>query len=166
MDQNLNPSETHSNTFPLDSDSESEIELRSTHTSPETTMSEDSDGTLIDTSLSTTPTPSLSGEEDLDSIEGHFQPTGGTLPLTDQSPPDNVSTEVDPQEENLPPGPSIAKGPPSTNTLSKDTSDHPPDLGDTFDERLQNLAKAREETVTTPPPPTQGVRANCSHSSI
>ena len=153
MDQNPKPSETHSNTFPQDSDSDSqsEIELRSTHTSPETTTSDESDGTLVDTSSSTTPTPSLSGEVDLDSTEGHSQPIGGTLPLTDQSPPDRPSTEVNPQEENLPPSPSIAKGPTSTDTPTKDTSDHPPDLGGTSEERLQNLAKAREETVTTPP---------------
>ena len=65
MDQTLKPSETHSNIFPQDSDSE--IELRSTHTSPETTTSDESDGTLVDTPTSTTPTQSLSGEGDLDS---------------------------------------------------------------------------------------------------
>ena len=32
------------------------------------------------------------------------------------------------------------------------TSDSPPDLGDNFEKRVQNLVKAREETVTTPPP--------------
>ena len=32
------------------------------------------------------------------------------------------------------------------------TSDNPPDLGDNFEKRVQNLVKAREETVTTPPP--------------
>ena len=90
-----------------DSDSESEIELRSTHTSPETT-SYKLDGALVDTSLSTTPTPSLSGEGDLGSAKGHSQPIGGTLPLTDQGPPDSVSTEGDPQKEHLPPGPSEA----------------------------------------------------------
>ena len=121
-DQNPKP-ETHSSTFPQDSDSdsESEIELRSTHTSPETTTSEELDGTLIDTSLSTTPTPSLSGEGDLDSTEGHSQPIVGTLPLTDQSLPDSVSTEGDPQENHPPPSHSEAEGPTSTDTPPKNT---------------------------------------------
>ena len=153
-DQNPKTSQTHSNTFPQDSnsDSESEIELRSTHTSPETTTSVELDGTLVDTSSSTTPTPSLSGEGDLDSAEGHSQPIGGTLPLTDQSPPDRPSTEVNPQKENPPSSPLVAEGPTSTDTPTKDTSDHPPALGDTIDKRLQKLTKASEETVTTPPP--------------
>ena len=153
VDQNPKPSETHSNTFPQDSNSysESEIELRSTHTSSETTTSDELDGTLVDTSSSTTPTPSLSGEGELDSAEGHSQPIGGTLPLTEQSPPDIPSTGVNPQEENPPPGPSVAKGPTSTDTPTKDTPDCPPDLGDTIDKKLQNLAKASEERVTTPP---------------
>ena len=115
-DQNPKPSKTHSSTFPQDSDSESETELRSTHTSPETTTSEESDGTLVYTSLSTAPTPSLSGEGDLDSAEGHSQPIVGTLPLTDQNPPDRVSTEGDPQEKHLPLSPSEAEGPTSTDT--------------------------------------------------
>ena len=80
-DQKPKPSETHSSTFPQDSDSDSEIELRSTHTSPETITSEELDGTLVDTSTSTTPTPSLLGEGDLDSTEGHSQLPVGTLPL-------------------------------------------------------------------------------------
>ena len=163
VDQNPKPSETHSNTFPQDSDSESEIELRSIHTSPETTTSDELDGTLVDTSLSTTPIPSLSGEGDLDPTEGHSQPVGGTLPLTEQSPPDRPSSEVNLQEENPPPSPSVAKGPTSTDTPTKDTSDHPLDLGDTIDSRLQNLAKASEETVTTPPPEES---EQTSHSSI
>ena len=116
MGQKPKPSETHSSTFPQDFDSESEIELRSIHTSPETTTSDESDGTLVDTSSSTTPTPSLSGEGDLDSAEGHSQPIGGTLPLTDQGLPDRVSTEGDPQEEHPPPGPSGAEGPTSIDT--------------------------------------------------
>ena len=90
-DQKPKPSETHSSTFPQDSDSdsESEIELRSTHTSPETTTSEELDGTLIDTSMSATPTPSLYGEGDLDSTEDHSQCLAGTLPLTDKDLPKN-----------------------------------------------------------------------------
>ena len=120
MDQKPKPSETHSSTFPQDSDSDSksEIELRSTHTSPETTISEESDGTLVDTSTSTTPTPSLLGEEDLDSTEGHSQLLVGTLPLTDKDLPEN------PQEKHPPPSPSGADGP--TFTPSKENSDNPP----------------------------------------
>ena len=94
--QKPKPSETHSSTFPQDSecDSESEIELRSTH------------GTLVDTSSSTTPSPSLLGEGDLDSAEGHSQPIGGTLPLSDQGLPDSVSMEElkDQPLQILPPG--------------------------------------------------------------
>ena len=106
-DQKPQPSETHNSTFPQDSGSESEskIELRCTHTSPETTTSEESDGTLVDTSTSTAPTPSLSGEGDLDSTKGHSQLPVGTLPLTDNNPPEN------PQEKDPPPCSSEAEGP-------------------------------------------------------
>ena len=91
MDQKPKPSETLSSTFSQDSDSdsESEIELRSIHTSPETTTSEESDGTLVDTSMSPTLTPSLLGEGDLDYTEGHSQLLVGTLPLTDKDLPQN-----------------------------------------------------------------------------
>ena len=152
MDQKPKPSEIHSSTFPQDSDFDSEIELRSTHTSPETTTSEELDGTLVDTSSSTTPTPSLLGEGDLDSAEGHSQPIGGTLPLTDQNSPDSVSTEGDPQEKHLPPSPSETEGLTSTDTPLRDTSDNPPGQGNNFEKRVQHFVKAREETVTTPPP--------------
>ena len=128
---------------------ESEIELRSTHTSPETTTSEELDRTLVDTSSSTTPTPSLSGEGDLDSAKGHSQPIVGTLPLTDQNLPDSVSTEGDPKKKHPPHSPSEAEGPTSTDSPPKDTLDPP---GDNFEKRVQNFVTAREETVTTPPP--------------
>ena len=84
-------SETHTSIFPQDSDSdsESEIELRSTHSSPEATTSNESDGTLVDTFTSSTPTQSLSGGGDLDSTEGHYQLLVGTLPLTDKDPPES-----------------------------------------------------------------------------
>ena len=145
-DQKPKPSETHSSTFPQDSDSdsESEIKLRSAYTSPETTTSDESDGTLVDTSMSTTPTPSLSGEGDLDSIEGHSQLLVGTLPLTDKGLPENY------QEKHPPPGPSGAEGP--TSTPSGKSSDNPPGLGDGFEKKVQNSTKAREEIVTTPLP--------------
>ena len=71
---------------------------------------------LVDTSLSTTPIPSLSGEGDLDSTKGQSQPIGGALPLTDQGPPDSVSTKGGPQDKHPPPGPSEAEGPTSTDT--------------------------------------------------
>ena len=135
VDQKQRPSETHSSTFPQDSDSdsESEIELRSTHTSPETMTSEELDGTLVDTSMSTTPTPSLLGEGDLDSTEGHSQLLVGTLPLTDKDLPEN------PQEKHLPPGPSGTEGPMST--PSEGNSDDPP-----------GPRNKETVTVTTPPP--------------
>ena len=146
MDQKPKPSETHSSTFPQDSDSdsESEIELRSTHISPETTTTEESDGTLVDTSSFTTPTPSLLGEGDLDSTEGHSQPLVGTLPLTDKGLPEN------PQEKHPSPSSSGAEGP--TSTPSKMTSDNLPGLGDNFEKKVQNFVRDRKETVTTPPP--------------
>ena len=89
MDQRPKQSETHISTFPQDSgsDSESEIGLKSIHTSPETTTSDESDGTLVDTSTSSTPTQSLSGGGDLDFTEVHSQLLVGTLPLTDTDPP-------------------------------------------------------------------------------
>ena len=116
MDQRPKKSETHSSTFPQDSDSESEIELRSNHTSPETTTSDES-----------APTPSLSGEGDLDSTEGHSKLSVWTLPLTDDNPP------KDPKEKNPPPSSSV-EGP--TSDFSEDIPDNPP----------RNV-----ETVTTPP---------------
>ena len=133
MDQKPKPSETHSSTFPQDSDSdsESEIELRSTHTSLETTTSEESDGTLADICTSTTPTPFLLGEGDLDSTEGQSQLLVGTLPLTDKDPPEN------PQEKPPPSSPSAPERP--TFTPSEGNSDNLPGPRD-------------KETVTTPPP--------------
>ena len=101
MDQRPKQSETHSSTFPQDSDSESEIELRSTHTSPETTTSDESDGTLVDTSMSSTPTQSLSGGGDLDSTEGNSQLLVETLPLTDKDPHES------PEDKGLPPNPLV-----------------------------------------------------------
>ena len=84
VDQRPKQSETHSSTFPQDSDSdsESEIELRSTHTSPETATSDELDGTLVDTSKSTTPTPSLLGGRRLRLHRGSF-PTSSWDPSFD-----------------------------------------------------------------------------------
>ena len=127
-DQRPKQSKTHSSTFPQDSDSyfESDIELRSTHTSPEITTSEELDGTLVDTSMSTTPYPPLSGEGDLDSTEGHSQLSVGTLPLTDKDPSEehnketvikNKETVITPPFEELehvvgtPPSPHIQDSP-------------------------------------------------------
>ena len=102
-DQKPRQTETHSSTFPQDSDSESEIELRSTHTSPEITTSNDSDGTIIYSSTSPTPTQSLIGEGDLDPSEGQSQPLVGTLPLTEKDPPEK------PKDKDPPPS-SSAEG--------------------------------------------------------
>ena len=101
MDQRPKQSETHSSTFPQDpdSDSESEVGLRSARTSPEASTSEESDGTLVDSSSSTTPTQSLPGEGGLVSTEGHSQLPAGTLPL-DDNPPEK------PLEKCPSPGPS------------------------------------------------------------
>ena len=103
MDQRPKQSETHSSTFPQDpdSDSESEVELRSAHTSPETSTSEESDGTLVDSSSSTTPTQSLPGEGDLDSTEGHSQLPAGTLPLDDNHPEKPLEKYPSPGLSNL-----------------------------------------------------------------
>ena len=143
MDQRPKQSETHSSTFPQDSDSdsESEIELRSTHTSPETTTSDESDGTLVDISMSTTLTPSLSGEGDLDSTEGHSQLSVGTLPLTDKNP------SKDPKEKNPPPGPSV-EGP--TSVFSEDNPGNPPRNVETV---TTPPSKELEHVVDTPPSP-------------
>ena len=142
MDQRPKQFETHSSTFPQDSDSdpESETEVRSTHTTPETTPSDDSDGTLVDTSTSPTPTQSLSGG-DLDSTEGHSQLLVGTLPLTDKDPPES------PKDKSPLPSPSVeglASGSSEDNTgnLSRDKK-----LATTpFSEKL-------EQVVDTPPLP-------------
>ena len=81
--------------------------------------------------MSTTPTPSLLGEGDVDSTEGHSQLLVGTLPLTDKDLPDN------PQEKHPPSSPSGAEG--TTVTPTEGNSDNPPGPRD-------------KETVTTPPP--------------
>ena len=102
-DQNPKQTETHSSTFPQDSDSdsESEIELRSTHTSPEITTSDDSDGTIVDSSTSPTPTQSLIEEGDSDPSEGQSQPLVGTLPLTEKDSPEK------PKDKDPPPSSSV-----------------------------------------------------------
>ena len=71
------------------------------------------------------------GKGDLDSTEGHSQPLVGTLPLTDNNPPENL------QEKDPPHGSSEVKGP--NLTSSTDTSDNIP-------------SPSNKETVTTPPP--------------
>ena len=120
-DQKPKQSETHSSTFPQDSDSDSEsvIELRSTHSLPEETTSDESDGALVDTSRSSSPTHPLSGEGDLDSTKGHSQLLVGTLPLTDKDPPER------PEDKGPPPNPPVeglASGSSESNTsdLSRD----------------------------------------------
>ena len=119
----------------------SEIELRSTHTSPETTTSDESDGTLVDTSTSSTPTQSLSGVGDLGSTEGHSQLLVGTLPLTDKDPPES------PEDKNPPPNPSVeglASG------FSEDNTDNP-----SRDKKLATTLSSEKlkQVVDTPPLP-------------
>ena len=123
-DQKPKQSETHSSTFPQDSDSdsESEIELRSSQSSPEETTSEESDGTLVDTSTPSSPTQPLSGEGDLDPTEGHSQLSVGTLPLTDKDPPKNPEGKNPPQD---PPKNPENKGPPKEPSVEKPTSGPP-----------------------------------------
>ena len=121
-DQKPKQSETHSSTFPQDSDSdsESEIELRSTHSSPEITTSDESDGTLVDTSTSSTPTQSLSGGGgDLDSTEGHSQLLVGTLPLTDKDPPESRE-DKGPQPNSPVEGPASGSSEDNASDLSRD----------------------------------------------
>ena len=113
--------------------------MRSPHTSPETTTSDESDGTLVDTSTSSTPTQSLSGEGDLGSTEGHSQLLVGTLPLTDKDPPEN------PEDKNAPPNPSVeglASG------FSEDNTDNP-----SRDKKLTTtlLSEKLKQVVDTPP---------------
>ena len=67
--------------------------------------------------MSTTPIPSLSGEGDLDSTEGHSQLSVVTLPLTNKNPP------KDSKEKNPPPGPSVEG---STSDFSEDNPSNPP----------------------------------------
>ena len=120
-DQKPKQSETHSSTFPQDSDSDSEsqIELRSIHSSTEETTSDESDWTLVDTSRSSSPTHPLSGEGDLDSTEDHSQLLVGTLPLTDKDPPES------PEDKGPPPnspveGPASGSSENNTSDLSRD----------------------------------------------
>ena len=143
MDQRPKQSETHSSTFPQDSDSDSEsqIELRSTHTSPVTTTSDESDGTLVDTSMSTTPTPFLSGKGDLDSTKGHSQLSVGTLPLTDKNP------HKDPKEKSPPPTPSV-EGP-----TSGFSEDNPGNLPKNIETVTTRPSEELEHVVDTPPSP-------------
>ena len=113
--------------------------MRSTHTSPETTTSDESDGTLVDTSISSTPTQSLSGEGDLGSTESHSQLLVGTLPLTDKDPPES------PEDKNPPPNPSV-EGP--TSGFSADNTGNL-----SRDKKLTTtpLAEKLKQVVDTPP---------------
>ena len=117
-----------------DSDSESEIELRSTHTSPEITTSDDSGGTIVDSSTSPTPTQSLIGEGDLDPSEGQSQPLVGTLPLTEKDPPEK-SKDKDP--------------PPSSSVEGLDTEAHDKE-DESITPSLPGSSDKTEETPTSP----------------
>ena len=124
-DQKPKQSETHSSTFPQDSDSDSEpeIELRSSHSSPEETTSEESDGSLVDTSTPSSPTHPLSGEGDLDPTKGHSQLSVGTLPLTDKDPPENPEDKGPPQEPSVE---EPTSGSHESNTRDKESGNIPP----------------------------------------
>ena len=99
------------------------IELRSSHSSPEETTSDESDGTLVDTSTPSSPTHPLSGEGDLDPTEGHFQLSVGTLPLTDKDQPKNPEDKDPPQE---PPVERLTSGSPENDTRNKKSGNTPP----------------------------------------
>ena len=87
----------------------------------------------------------MSGEGDLDSIKGHSQPSVGTLPLTDKNSFDSVSTEkFSPQEKQ----PSQRHS--ETTSIDPLLKQNPSNLGVDFEKGVQNLLKARQETVTIP----------------
>ena len=56
---------------------------------------------MVESPTSPTPTQSLSGEGDLDSANGHSQPSVGTLPLTEKDPPEK------PEDKGPPPSSSV-----------------------------------------------------------
>ena len=56
---------------------------------------------MVDSSTSPTPTQSLSGKGDLDSKKGHSQLSVGTLPLTEEYPPEK------PEDKDSPPSSSL-----------------------------------------------------------
>ena len=120
------------------------MELRSTHTSPDTTTFDDSDGIIVDSSTSPTPTQSLSGEGDLDSAKGHSQPSVGTLPLTEKDPPEK------PNDKDPPPHSSVE----GFNTFAhdKDKSITPSSLGssDKTEETLTSPIETRISTEYSP----------------
>ena len=96
--------------------------MRSSQSSSEETTSDESDGTLVDTSTPSSPTHPLSGEGDLDPTEGHSQLSVGTLPLTDKDPPKNPEGK-DPSQD--PPKNPEDKGPPKESSVEEPTSGSP-----------------------------------------
>ena len=56
---------------------------------------------MVDSSTSPTPTQSLSGEGDLDSKKGHSQPSVGTLPLTEEYPPEKPEDKDPPASSSV-----------------------------------------------------------------
>ena len=65
----------------------------------------------------------MSGEGDLDPIEGHSQLSVGTLPLTDKDPPENPEDKGPPQE---PPVEGLTPGSSENNTRDKKSGITPP----------------------------------------
>ena len=78
---------------------------------------------MVETSTPSSPTHPLSGEVDLDSIEGHSQLSVGTLPLTDKDPPENPEDRGPPQD---PPAEGLTSGSSENNTRDKKSGNTPP----------------------------------------
>ena len=56
---------------------------------------------MVESPTSPTPTQSLSGEGDLDSVKGHSQPSVGTLPLTEKDPPEKPKDKDPPHSSSV-----------------------------------------------------------------
>ena len=65
----------------------------------------------------------MSGEEDLDPIEGHSQLSVETLPLTDKDPPESPEDKGPPQD---PPAEGLTSDSPENNTRDKKLENTPP----------------------------------------
>ena len=138
MEQNPQPPKTISEKFPEDSDldPESEVEFtKSNPTAPSSTESEGSDTTLAGSSSrpssgKATPTPSSSGEGDLDPIEDQSHPSDGTLPQTEDKQL-NADWGDESQKKTIKTKPKSEKQPPKYS---------------------EGALHKREERVVTPPP--------------
>ena len=95
--------------------------------------SDDSDGTIVDSSTSPTPTQSLIGEGDLDPSEGQSQPSVGTLPLTEKDPPEK---------------PKYKDPPPSSSEKGLNTEAH--EIDEFTTPSSPGISDKTEETPTSP----------------